>query len=253
MKQDGYTHGDIIKLLKSKYKARILKLSRFTSIRNTLLSTYFPVKCEKIYFILGFYKCNDCILLQSWGLQKGPNGQPQRNTEDIYRGHLLKENFFYVFILKVLFPYKLYGLSPFHYSRLLSLCICHSLCDFSFYFLMLILSLISIAFFSIFCNVFNFIYQIRVLFNYQSIHLLYNYQPFPSPGDLPNSGIKPRSPSLKVDSLPAESQGKPKNIGVGSLSLLQRIFSTQELYWGLLHCRWILYQLSYQGSPSLSI
>ena len=35
----------------------------------------------------------------------------------------------------------------------------------------------------------------------------------------------------------------------GSLSLLQRIFPTQELNWGLLQCRQILYQLSYQGSP----
>ena len=58
-----------------------------------------------------------------------------------------------------------------------------------------------------------------------------------------------RSPALLVDSLPAEPQGKLKNTGVGSLSLLQRIFLTQELNWGLLHCRWILYQLSYQGSP----
>ena len=48
---------------------------------------------------------------------------------------------------------------------------------------------------------------------------------FPSPGDLPNPGIKPRSPILQVDSLPAEPQGKPKNSGVGSLSLLQGIFS----------------------------
>jgi len=32
---------------------------------------------------------------------------------------------------------------------------------------------------------------------------------FPSPGDLPNPGIEPRSPSLQVDSLPAEPQGKP--------------------------------------------
>ena len=31
------------------------------------------------------------------------------------------------------------------------------------------------------------------------------------------------------DSLPAEPQGKPKNTGVGSLSLLQGIFPTQEL------------------------
>ena len=33
--------------------------------------------------------------------------------------------------------------------------------------------------------------------------------PFPSPGDLPNPGIKARSPALQADSLPAEPQGKP--------------------------------------------
>ena len=42
---------------------------------------------------------------------------------------------------------------------------------------------------------------------------------------------------------------KPKNTRVGSLSLLQQILPTQELNQGLLHCGWILYQLSYQGSP----
>ena len=72
---------------------------------------------------------------------------------------------------------------------------------------------------------------------------------FPSPGDLLNPGIKPRSPALQVDSLPAEPQEKPKNTGVGSLSLLQRIFPTQESNQGLLHCRWILHQLNYQGNP----
>ena len=51
------------------------------------------------------------------------------------------------------------------------------------------------------------------------------------------------------DSLPAEPQVKPKNTEVGSLSLLQGIFLTQESNQGLLHCRWILYQLKYQGSP----
>ena len=69
--------------------------------------------------------------------------------------------------------------------------------------------------------------------------------PFSSPGDLPNRGIEPRSPTVQVDSLPAEPQGKPKNTGVDSLSLLQQIFPTQELNQGLLHWRWILYQLSY--------
>jgi len=38
---------------------------------------------------------------------------------------------------------------------------------------------------------------------------------------------------------------------VGSLSLLQGNFPTQESNWRLLHYRWILYQLSYQGSPKL--
>ena len=76
--------------------------------------------------------------------------------------------------------------------------------------------------------------------------------PFPSPGDLPNPGIKPRSPSLQADSLPAEPQGKPNNTGVGSLSLLQQIFPTQESNQGLLHCRRILYQLSYQGRRILN-
>ena len=43
---------------------------------------------------------------------------------------------------------------------------------------------------------------------------------FPFSRGSPNPGIKPRSPALQVDSLPAEPQGKPKNTGVGSLTLL---------------------------------
>ena len=39
------------------------------------------------------------------------------------------------------------------------------------------------------------------------------------------------------------------NPGVGSPSLLQGIFPTLGSNPGLSHCRWILYQLSYQGSP----
>ena len=77
-------------------------------------------------------------------------------------------------------------------------------------------------------------------------------EPFPSPGDLPSPGIEPRSPALEADSLPAEPPGKPKNTGVGSLSLLQRIFPTWELNRDLLQGRQILYQLSYAGSPMAS-
>ena len=72
--------------------------------------------------------------------------------------------------------------------------------------------------------------------------------PFPSPGDLPNPGIEPRSPALQVDSLPTEPPRKPQNTGVSGLSLLQQIFLTQESNSGLLHCRWILHQLSCEGS-----
>ena len=90
------------------------------------------------------------------------------------------------------------------------------------------------------------------------------YSPWNSPGQntgvrslsllqglFPSLGIEPRSPALRADSLPAQPQGKPKNTGVGSLSLLQGIFPTQGLDPGLLHCRRILYQLSYKGSPRI--
>ena len=44
-----------------------------------------------------------------------------------------------------------------------------------------------------------------------------------------------------------------QNTRVGSLSLLQGIFPTQGSNLGLPHCRWILYQLSHQGSPLPSL
>ena len=110
--------------------------------------------------------------------------------------------------------------------------------------------------------------------------------PCPPLGDRPNPRIKPKSSALQIDSLPAESPGKPKNTGVGCLSLLQGIFPTQGSNPDLLHLQvdflpselpgkpkntgvgslsllqgtsqprngtgvscWILYQLSYQGRP----
>ena len=85
------------------------------------------------------------------------------------------------------------------------------------------------------------------------------YSPWNSPGQktgvgsffllqgiFPTLGSEPRSPALQVDSLPAEPPGKPKNTGVDSLSLLQRVFSNQESNQGILHCRRILYHLNYQ-------
>ena len=97
--------------------------------------------------------------------------------------------------------------------------------------------------------------------------------PFPPPGDLPSPGREHPSPHWQADTLVLMQLGSPKrrkpdtngrilwlcfyevkwksNTGVGRLSLLQGIFLTQESNWGLLHCRQILYQLSYQGSPRI--
>ena len=91
------------------------------------------------------------------------------------------------------------------------------------------------------------------------------YSPWNSPGQ--NTGVG--SLSLLQGIFPTQDQTqfshiagrfftswatrKPKNTGVGSLSLLQGIFPTQESNRSLLHCRRILYQLSYQGSPGKTI
>ena len=47
----------------------------------------------------------------------------------------------------------------------------------------------------------------------------WNGLPCPLSGHLPNPGIKPRSYCI-TDSLPTEPEGKPKNTGMGSLTLL---------------------------------
>ena len=57
------------------------------------------------------------------------------------------------------------------------------------------------------------------------------------------------SNSLQPPGLYSPWTSPGQNIGVGRLSLLQGIFLTQEWNRGLLHCRQILYQLRYQGSP----
>ena len=57
----------------------------------------------------------------------------------------------------------------------------------------------------------------------------------------------PMDCSLPGSSVHEDSLGK--NTGVGCQFLLQGIFLTQESNLGLLHCRQILYQLSYEGRP----
>ena len=56
----------------------------------------------------------------------------------------------------------------------------------------------------------------------------------------PTQGLNPGLPYCKKISLPAEPPGKPKNTRVGSLSLLQQIFPTKGSNQGLLDGRWIL-------------
>ena len=63
--------------------------------------------------------------------------------------------------------------------------------------------------------------------------------------------MKRESRSVTSKSLGFHPWNPPsQNTGVGSLSILQGIFLTQELNRGLLHCRQILYQLSYRGNSN---
>ena len=59
------------------------------------------------------------------------------------------------------------------------------------------------------------------------------------------------SDSLQPNGLYNPWNSSGQNTGVGSLSLLQGIFPAQGSNPGLLHCRQILYQLSYKGSHFL--
>ena len=70
------------------------------------------------------------------------------------------------------------------------------------------------------------------------------------------SKVKVKGHSVVSDSLRPHGLCSPwnspgQNTGEGSLSLLQGIFPTPGLNSGLPHCRWILYQLSHQGSPRI--
>ena len=67
-------------------------------------------------------------------------------------------------------------------------------------------------------------------------------QPLPSPGDLPNPGIKRRSPALQADSLPAEPPVRGKGKGEKQApQLLRPVLSRRESFmcalWGLGPCQ----------------
>ena len=74
--------------------------------------------------------------------------------------------------------------------------------------------------------------------------------PWPSPGDLPDSGVKSRSPALQVDSLQLNHLGSPRILEWVAMPFPRGSSRLRDLSNpGLLHCRGILYQLSYQRSP----
>ena len=56
--------------------------------------------------------------------------------------------------------------------------------------------------------------------------------PFPSPGDLPDPGIKPRSPTLEADALTSEPPGKPKLYEMHSLNNDLKVFLIHGLQYG---------------------
>ena len=58
-------------------------------------------------------------------------------------------------------------------------------------------------------------------------------------------------PTLQPHGLQSSWNSPSQNTGVGSFYLLQEIFPTQESNVSLLHCRWILYQLSHKESPRI--
>ena len=78
--------------------------------------------------------------------------------------------------------------------------------------------------------------------------------PFPSPMHESEKWKWSRSvmsDSLQPHGLYSPSNSPGQNTGVGSCSLLQGIFTTQGSNPGLLHCRWIPYQLSHKGSTRI--
>ena len=58
-------------------------------------------------------------------------------------------------------------------------------------------------------------------------------------------------PTLRLHGLHSSRNSPGQNTGVGSISLLQGIFPTQESNPGVPHCRQILYQLTHKGSPRI--
>ena len=75
------------------------------------------------------------------------------------------------------------------------------------------------------------------------VHLGWPHMAWPSCSFMSNS--------LRPHGLYSPWNSPGQNIGVSSLSLLQGIVPTQGLNPGLLHCKWVLYQLSHKERPRI--
>ena len=84
----------------------------------------------------------------------------------------------------------------------------------------------------------NGILQVRIL----------EWVAFPFPRGSSQSRDQSQVSCIAGEFFTSWTTGKPKNTRVGILSVLQRIFPNQKSNRGLLHCKWIFCQLSYQGS-----
>ena len=76
--------------------------------------------------------------------------------------------------------------------------------------------------------------------------------PCPPPAYLLNPGIKPGLPHCGWDSLPSEPPGSSRILEWIAYLFSRGSSQPRNQTRGLLHCRKILYQLSYQGSPSIT-
>ena len=108
---------------------------------------------------------------------------------------------------------------------------------------------INIKFIHLFCHL--FLYQIRPkfcsTFNQSLLKMLpVNYKIHNLESESESCSVV--SNSLQPRGLYSPWNSPGQNTGVGSLSHLWGIFPTQGLNPGLLHCKWILYQLRRKGS-----
>ena len=88
----------------------------------------------------------------------------------------------------------------------------------------------SLSHFQLFATPWTVAYQARPSMGF-SRQEYWSGLPFPSPGDLPDPGIEPRSPALQADALPSEPPGKPRYVAEVGLN------KTQDFGFLWCHCR----------------